>query len=433
MEVIYFLIIIGVLIFVHEFGHFITAKRMGVRVEKFSLGMGPKLIGYKKGDTEYVISALPIGGYVKMAGENPDEEPTGSPDEFQAKTPWQRAKIAAAGALTNLVLAFVLMPVVFMIGAKIPAYFDEPAKVGWVEKGSAAEKAGFLRGDLITGIKGRGVEDWTKALSIIAANPKNALDVQVKRDGRDTMLSLVPEADPKTGVGEAGLLPEMRPLIKDVTPGMPAHGAGLKPGDEIVFVNGRPIEHWAQFSRITREGVGRELTLGVKRGAAVVVVKVSPVKNVSLGYGIIGVVNELKTVTKKYSLVDAVKKGFFRTLDMFTLTFDVLKQLFTFKLSIKSLGGPIMISQMSGQAAQSGLSEFLALMAFISLQLGILNLLPIPVLDGGLLVFLAIEAARKKPFSRRVMERTQSIGLLLLLALFGVITYNDIVRRFFTK
>ena len=155
MTLIYFLIVIGILVFVHEFGHFIMAKRAGVRVEKFSLGMGPKLIGYKKGDTEYVISVLPLGGYVKMAGENPDEEPTGSPDEFQSKTVWQRAKIAATGPLTNIVLAFVVMPFVFMIGT----YSEGPATVGYVEKGSPAEQAGFMAGDVIEEINGRHIND----------------------------------------------------------------------------------------------------------------------------------------------------------------------------------------------------------------------------------------------------------------------------------
>ena len=171
MTLIYFLIVIGILVFVHEFGHFIMAKRAGVRVEKFSLGMGPKIAGYKKGDTEYILSALPLGGYVKMAGENPDEEPTGAPDEFQSKTVWQRAKIAATGPLTNIVLAFLVMPLVFMVGT----YSEGPAKVGFVEKGSPAERSGFLAGDVIEEVNGRSINDWTKALSLIAVNPGKAI------------------------------------------------------------------------------------------------------------------------------------------------------------------------------------------------------------------------------------------------------------------
>src|SRR5512143_3691140 len=177
MTLIYFLIVIGILVFVHELGHFIMAKRAGVRVEKFSLGMGPTIPGmsYKKGDTEYVISALPLGGYVKMAGENPDEEPTGATDEFQSKTVWQRALIAATGPLTNILLAFIVMPFVFMIGT----YSEGPAKVGYVEQGSQAEQAGFMAGDVIEAINGRRISDWVKALSLIAVNPDTDVSVTV--------------------------------------------------------------------------------------------------------------------------------------------------------------------------------------------------------------------------------------------------------------
>lgn len=433
MTLIYFLIVIGILVFVHEFGHFITAKRAGVRVEKFSLGMGPKIIGYKKGDTEYVISALPLGGYVKMAGENPDEESTGAPDEFQSKTPWQRAKIALAGASMNLVLAFLLMPFVFLIGASIPAYLEEPAAIGWVEAGSAGEKAGFRRGDVIQEIKGRTVENWTKALSIIAANPSSPLEVVVLRSGNRATVPLVPETDSRSGTGEAGLLPIMPPRIKDVNPGMPAEKAGIRAGDTIVSVNGAAIDHWLQFSNLVKKSIDQELTIVVRRDNADVTVKVAPVKSESLGFGIIGVVNDVRMIKQRYGVVESVIRGFKRTLDLFALTVDVLKQLFSFKLSIKSMGGPISIAQMSGQAAKSGLADFLAFMSFISLQLGILNLLPIPILDGGLVVFLIIEAIRKKPLSRKVMEISQGVGLVLLLSLIIVISYNDVMRMFFNK
>ncbi len=433
MTLVYFLIVIGILVFVHEFGHFIMAKRAGVRVEKFSLGMGPKLFGYKKGDTDYIVSALPLGGYVKMAGENPDEEHTGAPDEFPSKTPWQRAKIAVAGASMNLLLAFILMPFVFLIGASIPAYLEEPASVGWVEHGSAGEKAGFQRADVIQEMKGRQVENWTKALSIIAANPSSPLDVVVLRAGQKLNVSLIPDTDSKSGVGEAGLLPDLPPRIKEVNSGMPAQKAGIRAGDTIAYVNRVAIDHWVQFSNIVKKSVGQELTIVVHRDNADVTVKVTPVKNESLGYGIIGVVNDVKMMKQRYGLVESITKGFKRTLDMFSLTVDVLKQLFSLKLSIKSMGGPISIAQMSGQAARSGFADFLAFMSFISLQLGILNLLPIPVLDGGLIVFLIIESIRKKPFSSRVMEISQGVGLVLLLTLIAVISYNDVMRMFFSK
>lgn len=433
MTLIYFLIVIGILVFVHEFGHFIMAKRAGVRVDKFSLGMGPKLIGRKWGDTEYLISALPLGGYVKMAGEEPDEEKTGSHDEFPSKSVWQRIKIVAAGATMNIILAFAIMPLVFYIGTSVPAYFDEPVVVGWVESGSAAEQAGLRRGDRVVKIKGRKTVTWSKALEIIAANPDSAVSVLVKRAGAEQELMLTPRADARTGGGDAGLLPEMPPRIKGVTQGMPAEKAGIKPGDDILSANGDRIEHWMQFSDAVKAHVGREMTMTVRRNGENVSLTVTPVMNERAGYGIVGVVNDVRMVKKSYGVIESVQKGVTRTFELFGLTVDVLKQLFTFKLSIKSLGGPIMIAQMSGEAARSGITDFLSLMSFISLQLGILNLLPIPVLDGGLIVFLLIEALRKKPFSDKVMEVSQSIGMVLLLSLIAVVSYNDVMRMFFNN
>jgi regulator of sigma E protease len=261
MTLIYFLIVIGILVFVHEFGHFVMAKRAGVRVEKFSLGMGPKLFGYKKGDTEYVISALPLGGYVKMAGENPDEEPTGDPGEFQSKTVWQRVKIAATGPLTNIVLAFIIMPFVFMAGT----YSEGPAKVGYVEGGSPAERAGFAAGDVIEEINGRNISDWTKALTLIAVNPDTDINVTVNRGGDKKELVLRPETATELRIGSSGLVPDMPAQIGGLKPGFPAEKAGLKVNDKILAVDGQTILHWNQFSAIVKDSNGKTLTLVIER------------------------------------------------------------------------------------------------------------------------------------------------------------------------
>src|SRR5512144_412948 len=233
MTLIYFLIVIGILVFVHEFGHFIMAKRAGVRVEKFSLGMGPKIAGFKKGGTEYIVSALPLGGYLKMAGYNPDEEPTGAPDEFQSKTVWQRAQIAATGPLTNIVLAFLVMPLVFMVGT----YSEGPAKVGFVEKGSPAERAGFLAGDVIEEVNGRSISDWTKALSLIAVNPGTDVTVTIDRGGEKKVLVLRPEEATELKIGMSGLVPDLPAEIGKLKPGFPAEKAGLKVHDRILAVD----------------------------------------------------------------------------------------------------------------------------------------------------------------------------------------------------
>lgn len=427
MTLIYFLIVIGILVFVHEFGHFIMAKRAGVRVEKFSLGMGPKIAGFKKGDTEYVISALPLGGYVKMAGENPDEEPTGAPDEFQSKTVWQRAKIAATGPLTNIVLAFLVMPLVFMVGT----YAEGPAKVGFVEKDSPAERAGFLAGDVIEEVNGRRIGDWTKAMSLIAVNPGTDVTVTIDRGGEKKVLVLRPESATELKIGMSGLIPDMPAEIGKLKPEFPAEKAGIKPNDKILAVDRQTIYHWNQFSTLVKDSGGRTLTLDVEREGKRLEVPVTPVQDG--GRYVIGVEPMMRLVFKKYGFFESLRLGFDKTIEAIDLTFITLKKLLTFSLSIKTLGGPVMIAQMSGQAAAAGLSSFLSLLAMISISLGILNLLPIPVLDGGLILFLVIEAIRKKPVSRKVMEVSQSIGAAVLITLIAVVSYNDVMRMFFSK
>jgi regulator of sigma E protease len=427
MPLIYFLIVIGILVFVHEFGHFIMAKRAGVRVEKFSLGMGPKLFGYKKGDTEYVISALPLGGYVKMAGENPDEEPTGAADEFQSKSIWQRAKIAATGPLTNILLAFIVMPLVFLIGT----YTLGPAKIGYVEKGSPAEQAGFMVGDVIEKINGRNVTDWEKAEMLIAVNPNTDIAVLVERDHGKKSLTLRPQLDSEHNIGVSGLYPDFPAEVGELTPGFPAEKAGLKVNDKIIGFNDKPIHYWNQFSSMVKKSEGKQLQLTIEREGRHVQITVTPIKHD--GQYIIGIKPLVRLVFKRYGFLDSLRLGFNKTLESVDLTFVTLRKLLTFNLSIKTLGGPLMIAQMSGKAAEAGLSSFIFFLAMISISLGILNLLPIPILDGGLVLFLIIEAIRKKPLTRKTMEVAQSIGAVVLIALIAVVSYNDLMRMFFSK
>ncbi len=427
MTLVYFLIVIGILVFVHEFGHFIMAKRAGVRVEKFSLGMGPKIFGYKKGDTEYVLSALPLGGYVKMAGENPDEAPTGATDEFQAKTVWQRAQIAATGPLTNIVLAFLVMPLVYMVGT----YTMGAARVGYVEKGSPAEQAGFQVGDTIERANGRTVVDWEKAEMQMAVNPDTDIAIVIERNNERKTLTLRPKLDPERKIGVSGLYPDFPVELGGVMKGLPAEQAGLKLNDKIVEVDGKTVHYWNQFSGLIKKSGGKKLAFTVEREGKPLSVTVTPIEKD--GKFVIGVEPLMRLVFKQYGFLDSVRLGFNKTIEYIDLTFLTLKKLLTLDLSIKTLGGPVMIAQMSGKAAAAGLSSFLSLLAMISISLGILNLLPIPVLDGGLLLFLAIEAIRKKPLSQQVMAVSQNIGAAVLISLIVVVSYNDVVRMFFSK
>ena len=429
--IIAFVVAIGILIFVHELGHFILARRQGIRVLTFSLGFGPKLIGKTIGDTEYVISAIPLGGYVKMAGESPFEEREKKPDEFASKTVFQRAKVVLAGPMMNVVLAFLLMPLVFLIGTKVPAYLDAPPVVGWVDPGSPGLEAGVVLGDKVLKVDGKAVGSWERLLTLLASRPDQEVPIEVERAGSVLSLTVKPKADPATGAGISGLMPPMSTAISKVNPGFPAGEGGIQSGDRIVSLDGEPVEHWVQVSQYIRPRAGQAIRVGVERkgmNGMVEVMTVTPVKDEISGFGVIGVVNFQEMVERKFGPVEAVQKGIARMAELTGLTFDVLRQLFSFNVSIKTLGGPIMIAQLSGEAASSGAGDFIALMAFLSLQLGILNLLPIPVLDGGWLVFLLIEAIKGSPLNQRSMEVAQTVGFALLITLIVVVSYNDLMR-----
>jgi len=430
MTIIYFLIVIGILVFVHELGHFLMAKKNGVRVEKFSLGMGPKVVGFKKGDTEYVISALPLGGYVKMAGENPDEEPTGAQDEFQEKTVWQRAQIAASGSLMNILLAFMVMPLVFIIGT----YEGGAPKVGYVAKDSPAEQAGFQVGDVVQKIGWRRIPSWKRVSMLIMLNPETDLNVTIDRKGEKKTLTLRPTEVSDLKLGYAGLGSDLPFELGKIRPGFPAEKAGIKAHDRIVSLDGKRVSHWNQFAELVNASKGNAVRLRIDRDGKTVRKTVSPVQDKKTGRYIIGVeLYEQPPEIQKYGFFQAIALGFQETVWVVDLTFMTLKKLVALKLSIKNLGGPVRIAQFSGQAAEAGLTPFLYLLAIISISLGILNLLPIPVLDGGLLLFLIIEGMRGKPLSRRVMEVSQSVGATVLILFIAVVTYNDVMRVFFGK
>lgn len=427
--VIVFVICIGILIFVHELGHFIAARTRGIRVLKFSLGFGPKIIGKKVGDTEYLISALPLGGYVKMAGENITEETSMAPDEFSAKSVSDRALVVLSGPIMNILIAFILMPLVFFIGIKMPAFLEEPPIVGFVEEGSPAESGGILVGDRILKIDGKNVSNWMDVGTIISTRPDLGIKIKVERSGgvQDVLLEKKGEAPH----GEyAGILPDIPAVIGKVNEGYPAEKAGLREGDRLIEIDGNPVGNWYQLSSYIRSHEEKDINITALRGDDTITVTVRPVRDKGTGYGVIGIMNQQKTLAKKFGVIDSIKHGILRMYELTVLTFEVLARLLSLNLSIETLGGPILIAKLTGEAAQSGISDLIAFMAFMSLQLGILNLLPIPVLDGGWVVFLLIEKIKGSPISRRTMEIAQTVGFALLITLIIIVSYNDILRVF---
>ena len=430
-----FLVVLGILVFIHELGHFIIAKLSGVGVLKFSLGFGPKIIGIKRGETEYLISALPLGGYVKMVGEATDEEvkPEDNEKSFANKPVVKRAAIVIAGPIMNLVLAFALLPLIYLIGIQIPAYLDKEPIVGYVVKGENADKAGLQKGDVIHSIDGKHIKNWEDLNSVIISNPNKPLNLNIKRNAEFQEITLTPEASSQTGGGMSGFFPPMSPTVGGLIKGLPAEKAGLKIGDTILSVDGVKIDHWVELQQAiqnNKSGVksAEERLFQITRGNETFEVRIKPQWNEEGMVYAIGISPLQETIIRRYGPAGAVVEGVKKMGELTMLTFVIIKKLFVGEISIKTLGGPLMIAQVAGQAAESGLTALLSLMAFLSLQLGILNLLPIPVLDGGFLLFFGIEALRGKPLSDKVMTIAQNVGMGLLVLLMVFVTYNDVMR-----
>ncbi|WP_456397312.1 RIP metalloprotease RseP [Desulfurobacterium sp.] len=419
-----FIVALGILITIHEAGHFLAAKFFGVKVETFSLGFGPPIFKKQVGETEYIIAAIPLGGYVKMAGEDPDE-PIKSERDFYAKPPWQRIIIALAGPFMNLLLAIFLFTTVYSIGRYVPTYSIETAKVGFVPENSTLKQ-----GDIIEKVNGEKIKTWKEFEKIVALNPNKKLTLTVKRDGKEIDVAIKTGIDNKTGVGTVNIVPALKPVIGQIVKGSPAEKAGLEKKDVILKINGKEIRNWNQVVDEIKNSNGKEITLEILRKEKKLTIKVKPEYNKKYKKYVIGIVPEIDQTFIKYPFPEAIKMGIKEFISQSTLFFTFLKKLITGNASVKSLGGPIMIAQVAGKAAKAGLSSFLYFMGFISLQLGYFNLLPLPVLDGGLIVMFLIEWIRGRALSPQFRERFQQIGFALLGILMILVFYNDIMRLF---
>jgi len=421
----YFVVALGILIFVHELGHFLAARFFGVRVETFSIGFGPKLFRFHCCGTEFAIGLIPLGGYVKMAGEDPDKPPK-SPDEFYAKPPWQRIVIALAGPVMNLLLAVIFFATSYAIGRYIPAYQVEKPRIGTV----ASETSPLKPGDTIIAINGQRVKNWKEVNQIVALNPEKELSFKVERKGKVEEVRVKTGIDEKNGIGTLEVVPAIKPKIGKVIENSPAEKAGLKPGDVILKINGKEIKSWREVVETIGSSGGKEVELLVLRGSKKLTVKVKPELNEELGRYTIGIVPKVEMVFVRYPFPEALKKGVEEFKSQTALFFKFLYKLVTGQASVKSLGGPILIAEVAGKAAQAGISNFIYFMGFISLQLGYFNLLPLPVLDGGLILMFLVEMVRRKPLSPSFREKFQQVGFALLALLMIIVFYNDITRVF---
>jgi regulator of sigma E protease len=422
-----FLFVLGVLIFVHELGHFLMARRIGVRVITFSLGFGPKLLNIKRGDTEYCVSAIPLGGYVKMAGENPEDSRTGAADEFLSKGKWQRFQVLVMGPIMNLVLAVVVMAVVLYQGALVPAYEQETVVIGKFSEGSAAAKAGLKVGDRVETVNGKPVATWDQFLMAIVPKAQREVAIGYVRDGRPGQVTVVPDGQGKYELGDIGILPAMFPVIRDFSPGSPAEQAGLQPGDRVLAAGGEEKVSRERLVEMIKANEGKPLTLQIQRGGAPQTVVVTPRK--IDGLVMIGShIDPFEVRTVDPGPMEAIRLSLEKNWEWTRQIVETLGGLFTRDTSVKQLMGPVAIADLSGTAAQAGWLPLFTLMAMISLNLGLLNLMPIPVLDGGHITILALEGLARRDFSMRVKEKMLMAGFVLLLMLMVTVIYNDLMR-----
>ncbi len=426
-SVLAFLFVLGVLVFVHELGHFAMARRLGIRVLTFSLGFGPKLLKFRRGDTEYCVSAIPLGGYVKMAGESPEDRHTGAGDEFMSKTKWERFLVLVMGPAMNVVLAVLVMWLVLYQGAEVPAYEQQPPVVGRVVEDSPAERAGIAVGERIVSVAGRVVDTWDALFVAVLPQAEREIPVVVRdAESRERTLHIVPDARTDFAMGDLGVGPEMRAQIVDVAPGDPADRAGIAAGDVILEIDGEPVAGDELVERISGNA-GTPLAMTLRRGEGLERVTVTPVARGDRA--VIGVgFSEFEFRIVEPGLIEAFGMSLERNYEWSGLIFQTLWGLITAETSPRQLVGPVGIAQLSGGAAQVGWVALFSLMAMISLNLGILNLLPIPVLDGGHIFIMAMEGVTRRDFSMRVKERMLMAGLVVLMMLMVTVIYNDLTR-----
>ena len=426
MTVLAFIVLIGVLIWIHELGHFLMAKLFRVRVDIFSIGFGPRIVSKKIGETTYQIAAVPLGGFVKLYGE---ESNVDDPRAMSSKAWWQKVLIALGGPLFNIIFTVLLFAVVFTIGRDVPLYMKKPVLVGYVEEGGWADKVGIKTGDIIEGINGERIKNWEELYRAFIKNQGSEAILNIKRNNQDIRLKVrLPSIE--KGREDLGIFPTLKPVIGRILPGSPASQVGIKEGDRIIEVNGKRVENWYEVTKLIKENGFNPLRIKLQRNGEIFEKTVVPQKDPARGRPMIGVSVKVETVKEKTPFPESVKLALNRTYELTVLTFKVLWGLITGDVSFKTLGGPIAIAQFAGQAAESGLIAFLSSMAFISLQLGIFNLIPLPVLDGGLIMLFIAEAIRGKPFSDKFKEVWQRLGFALIITLLTFVIINDLLKIF---
>jgi regulator of sigma E protease len=427
-------VVLGFMILIHEFGHYAVAKLLGVRVEQFAIGFGKRLVGFRKGDTDYRINALPLGGYVKMSGENPMDTRTGDPAEFMSHPRWHRFLIAIAGPTMNILLAIFLLTAVYMVHYEYPVFLDKPAVIEGVKHDSPADKAGLQLGDRIVKVDGIENPTWEQLQPRVWLSPNQPLTVTVQRGDQIFQKTIVPQAVTTSEVGSAGWFPEDPVIVGQLEANSPAANAGLKEDDRIVALDGKPlasIEAMIERLQQTKENpVDLTVIRGGQtlpfRGLRPVLGKTEDPKEQRYRLGFVAR-SETKVTTLPFG--QALSLSLEQNKKYSLLILELAKKIVQRKVSLKAISGPIGIAQDAGYAAQQkGWTPLMELTAGISLNLGIFNLLPIPIMDGGVILFLFIEGLMRRDVSLRIKERVYQAAFVFLVLFAVMVIYNDLMK-----
>jgi regulator of sigma E protease len=443
----WFLVVLGILVAFHELGHFLAARWVGVKVLKFSLGFGPKLFGRQVGETEYLLSAIPLGGYVKLFGEEETEAVTTEDRRrsFMHQGLWGKVLIVAAGPGFNFILAYLIFAAWLSSGyaLPVPSFKDIAPQIEAVAADSPAAKAGLMVGDHVKKINGRDIATRVELIDAAAKGKGAPLTLEVLRDGRIEILTVTPapapgqvsqDEEPSYYLG----IEEVPPVVNEVVPGKPAAAAGFKEGDRVLSIEGVPIHTWTQMTGLVKESPGKPLQVDVLRDGRRVTLTVTPaaeaatVNGESVVVGKIGIAGPDRSLMKSSNPLAAVYNGLEATWKWTELTLVGLYKMIVGDISSKNIGGPLTIAKISGDAAAQGPSNVIFLIALLSINLGVLNLLPIPILDGGHLLFFLIEGILRKPLGERQREVAQQVGLVLLVGVMVFAFWNDLERIFFS-
>jgi len=426
------LVLIGVMILVHELGHFWAARTFDVKVDVFSFGFGPRLFGFRRGETDYRFSAFLIGGYVKMAGDQPGEAGADDPRGFMGKPRWQRLIISFAGPFMNIVLAIAVLTGLYMVSYE-KVLDDQTALIGHITPDSPAAKAGILPGDKIVRLNGQDDPTWEDVVTTEWGNVGRPMTVTMQRDGHLFTRSLTPVIEERTQLGAAGWEGQNEVQIGQVNAGMPAATAGVQVGDLMVSVNGTPIHSRYTLPEVIRKSEGKPVTLVYIRNGVEHTVTMKPVFQNLDGTPrwMIGVLTEVKLHIQKtrLSFPAALAESMHENEGNGTLIIRIFRGILERTVPAQSLTGPIGMAKMATQAASEGPATFLKLMSMVSLNLAIVNLLPIPILDGAMILTLLIEMVMGRDISMSVKEAMLKVGFVFLVMLMVFVFYNDIARK----